>query len=71
MGRDGGRGAIVVDVDCHLSGTVGGEILVEVVGVDGGDCDVLCVVEEIEGFVAAVCPPLAEIVLIQDREDAF
>ena len=60
-GEDGGA-AIVGCVDGDVGGSVGGEELVEVLCVDGRDGDVLCVVEEIDGFVAAGCPPFAEVI---------
>lgn len=41
VGGNGGGTAIVVDVECYLCGTTGGEELVEVECVGDGDGDVL------------------------------
>ena len=50
---------------------MGGEELVEVLCVDRWDGDVLCVVEEEDVFVAAGCPPLAEVVGLHSSHEAF
>ena len=45
MGGNGGRAAVVVDVECDLCGTVGVEEVIEVERVGGGNGDVLRVVK--------------------------
>lgn len=71
MGGDGGRTAVVVDVECYLCGTVGGEELIEVECVGGGDGDVLRVVEEVDGLIATGCPAVAEVVVIHSGYESL
>lgn len=54
--------AVVVDVKRDVDSTVVGEESIEVGGVDGRDCDVFSVVEEIDMLVSAGCPSVAEVV---------
>ncbi len=63
--------AVVIHIEDDVGGPVGGEVLVEVLSVDGWDGVVLRVVEEVDGFVAARSPPFAEVVGLHCRYEAF
>ena len=62
MSREKGGTAVVVEVEGDVGGTMRGEVVIEIGGVDGWDSDVLCIVEEIDGFEGTGCPPLAQVV---------
>ena len=69
-GEDGGT-AVVGCVEGDVGGSVGDEELIKVLRVDGWDGDVLRVVEEIDGFVAAGCPSVAKVVGFHCSQEAF
>ena len=62
VSREKGGTAVVVEVEGDVGGTMRGEVVIEIGGVDGWDSDVLCVVEKIDGFEGTGCPPLAQVV---------
>ena len=69
-GEDGGT-AVVGCVEGDVGGSVGDEELIKVLRVDGRYGDVLCVVEEIDGLVAAGGPPLAEVIGLHRSQETF
>ena len=62
VSREKGGTAVVVEVEGDVGSTMRGEVVIEIGGVDGWDGDVLCIVEEIDGFEGSGCPPLAQVV---------